>query len=149
LSEPSIPSTQQELLSPFDALEGMKDDREGLTPVRDCKEDDKKKGEKEESNGGVRHLQLELEAETVGEAVAGAGAGVNEGVATSTYSMPRVCLSDHAAFLSHMMNCSLKMHDGKGLLRNLPLSFANKLPNGFQMSTIEVQYLNCVLSAPT
>jgi hypothetical protein len=114
----------------------MKDEREELTPVRAGKEANKMKEEKEESNGGVRHLQLELEAETVREAVAGAGAGVNEGVATST--MPRVCLSDHAAFLSHMMNCSLKMHDGKGLLRNLPLPFANKLPNGFQMSTIEV-----------
>jgi hypothetical protein len=116
----------------------MKDEREELTPVRDGKEANKLKEEKEESNGGVRHLQLELEAETVREAVAGAGAGVNEGVATSTSTMPRVCLSDHAAFLSHMMNCSLKMHDGKGLLGNLPLAFANKLPNGFQMSTIEV-----------
>ena len=138
--EPSTSSTQRELSGPIDASEGTKDDQAVLTPMRNDRAAIKgeKEKEKEESDGGVRYLQSELEAETLGETEAGAGAGVHEGVKISTSTTPRVSLSDHAAFLSNMMTCSLKMQDGQDLLRNLPLPYANKLPNGFQMSTIQV-----------
>jgi hypothetical protein len=142
--EPSTSSTQRELSGPIDASEGTKDVQAVLTPMRNdragIKKEEEKEKEKEEFDGGVRHLQSELEAETLGEteAEAGAGAGGHEGVEISTSTTPRVSLSDHAAFLSYMMTCSLKMQDGQDLLRNLPLPYANKLPNGFQMSTIQV-----------
>ena len=111
-----------------------------------------------ELNGGVRHLQEELEAEmivgtevTVGAEIgvgaetregAGTGAGVGalNGVGIQGSSIPRVCLSDHSAFLSHMMTCGLKIgQEGKDFLKNIPQPFANKLPGGFQMSSMEVK----------
>ena len=109
-----------------------------------------------ELNGGVRHLQEELEAEMIvgtevtveaeigvgTETREGAGAGVRalNGVGIPGFTIPRVCLSDHSAFLSHMMTCSLKIgQEGKDFLDNIPQPFANKLPGGFQMSSMEVK----------
>jgi hypothetical protein len=97
-----------------------------------------------ELNGGVRHLQEELEAEMITgtEVTVGAetGVGALNGVGIQGSTIPRVCLSDHSAFLSHMMTCGLKIgQEGKDFLVNIPQPFANKLPGGFQMSSMEVK----------